>query len=167
LTDAGLEAYRPKQRFILAKTLKRFRQKGECDIYKGQGQTGGSELWLDGSLLRPFQRDVLVKLDKIRRLSVEVKALCPAAFNFYNIHVGCCPKWDKKLELPGQMAKINILILINSATGEAYAVQPMEGWLRVKTKGGGGDTLDYAVPRHLLSPLDIWVDSVKDGLYQG
>lgn len=151
LTDAGLTAYRPDQHFIRTSDLKRFRQKGCCH-WMDHGDNQGEDYYTDLTLLRPYQRDILVKLDKVRRLSVEVKALCAAAFDYYQIHVGCCEKWDEK------RFKVDILILVNQATGEAYAVEPMEGWLRAKL----GTKLDYAVPRHLLSPLAAWVDAIKD-----
>lgn len=107
-------------------------------------------------LLRPHQRDVLVKLDKVRRLSVEVKALTPRAFDFAQIQIGCCPKYDLK------RFKVEAIVLINQETGEAWVASgDLSEMLKQRTKNGDDD-FSYAVERSRLTPLDIWIDATKD-----
>ena len=158
LTANGLPTYRPQQQFIKAYDLQHIRERGKCQLkFKGWGETyevlTGSP-YFKPELLRPHQRDLLVKIGKVKRLSLEVKALCPAAFRQSMIQVGCCPKWDEK------QFRVDALILINQETAEAFVAPEPETWLRQKGRDGG--QLCYAVPWHLLSPLEAWVDYIKD-----
>lgn len=174
LTANGLPAYRPQQFFIPAKAHKQHRQpevhKGvpqplQCFLEKHRTKKGDligfvSEDF-DRSLLQPYQRDVMVKLSKTRRLSVEVKALCPAAFRASYIQVGCCPKWDLK------RFKVDALVLINQHTGIAsvthvdVADPHSSGWVRQKACNGA-EEMCWAVPRHQLISLEAWIDFIKD-----
>lgn len=129
---------------------------------------------MDGKLLQLYQRDVHIKVSKTKRLWVEVKALTPAAFRSPMVHIRKCQKWDEKetcesirkrfeSDIKGwkpQSAKVDVLILINQETGEAFAVDPHEGRTRVPSLTGSG--YDYAIPRHLLSPLEAWIAFIKD-----
>lgn len=111
---------------------------------------------MDYSLLRPHQRDVLVKLDKVRRLSVEVKALTPSAFEFAQIQIGCCEKYDHK------RFKVNAIVLINQDTGEAWVASGEKSEMLKQRTKSGDDGLSYAVERSRLTPLDVWIDVTKD-----
>lgn len=158
LTSNGLPTYRPQQQFIEAYYHQICRERGKCQLkFKGWGETfevlTGSP-YFKPELLRPHQRDLLVKIGKVKRLSVEVKALCPAAFRQSMVQVGCCPKYDLK------QFRIDALILINQETAEAFVAPEPETWLRQKGRDGG--QLCYAVPWHLLTPLEAWVDYIKD-----
>jgi hypothetical protein len=156
LTAQGLPAYRPRQQFIDRGELQEWRERGRCRLrtcaYNSKRILPGCRAF-KGDLLRSHQRDVLVKVGKVKRLSVEVKALCPAAFEKSMIWVGCTPKWDEKL------FKVAALILINQDTGEAFAAPSQEHWQRAT---GWDDKLAYAVPRHLLTPLEAWIDFIKN-----
>lgn len=110
----------------------------------------------DYSLLRPHQRDVLVKIDKVKRLSIEVKALTPKAFDRSYIQVGCCEKYDKKA------FRIDALVLINQLTGEAFAFTgDTTEMLRQKDADGAGG-YSYAIEKARLSPIDAWIAAAKD-----
>lgn len=159
LTANGLPAYRPRQWFIHAEDRKWHREEKRCRIKWDNTAKGYISNEFDKSLLRQHQRDVLVKVGKVKRLSVEVKALCPAAFDAPYIHVGCCPKWDEK------KFKVHALILVNQKTGQAY-VAPVDvddlhsvGWVRRKLTPNG--QFDWAVPRHQLISLEAWIDFTK------
>lgn len=156
LTALGLPAYRPSQFFISARDHQLDRKGGSCWF---KLRTNISECFKP-ELLRPYQRDVLVKLDKVRRMSVEVKALCPAAFNAVYIQVGCCPKWDEK------RFKVDALVLINQETGEAFVVAvnhdyEASGWVRQPSCRGRSNEVCWAVPRKSLKPLAEWVEKMK------
>jgi hypothetical protein len=156
LTKNELPAYRPEQQFIDRWELQEWRERGRCRLrtcaYDSKRILPGCRAF-KGDLLRSHQRDVLVKVGKVKRLSVEVKALCPKAFQKPSIWVGCTPKWDEK------MFKVDALILINQDTGEAFAAPNQEHWQRAT---GWDGKLAYAVPRHLLTPLEAWIDYIKD-----
>jgi hypothetical protein len=152
LATYGLEAYRPQQHFIPASNHWCNRQDGKCRLSKNRFPESAQ---FDPSLLRPFQRDVLVKVGTVKRLSVEVKALTPAAFARPFIHIGDTRKWDEK-QFP-----IAAIVLINQQTLECWTVpgSPSE-WLRMASLNS--DSYDYAVDRRMLSPLEAWVSYIKD-----
>ena len=153
LTLNGLPAYQPQQRFILASDLSYHRDQKSCRLTLNP-RTGRLESrHFDPSLLRPYQRDLMIKVGKVRRLSVEVKALTPAAYRGSQIWVGCCPKWDLK------RFRVDALILVNQETKEIWVAPESSEWLRVKDCNG---EMAYAVPRGKLSPPDAWIDAVKD-----
>jgi hypothetical protein len=111
---------------------------------------------VDYSLLRPHQRDILVKIDRVKRLSVEVKALTPSAFDRANIQIGCCEKYDKK------EFRIGAIVLINQATGDAWVASGEMSEMLRQPSADGDDTFSYAVERSRLTPLDTWIDATKD-----
>lgn len=155
LTASGLPSYRPDQRFICVYELQDIRQQGFCKLttdYRKQKVSKGFK----PELLKRHQRDVMVKIGKVKRLSVEVKVLTPAAFKAPMTHIGCTTKWDEK------RFNVDILILVNVGTGEAFAVSPYEGRTRVEKLNPYDDGYDYAIPKHLLSPLEAWIDAIKD-----
>lgn len=110
----------------------------------------------DYSLLRPHQRDILVKIDRVKRLSVEVKALTPGAFDRANIQIGCCEKYDKK------EFRIAAIVLINQVTGDAWVASGDKSEMLKQRSADGDDTFSYAVERSRLMPIDIWIDATKD-----
>jgi hypothetical protein len=154
ITANGLPTYRPTQRFICVYELQGIRKQGFCRLttdYRKQKVSKGFK----PEQLRRHQRDVLVKIGKVKRLSVEVKALTPDAFQRSMIHIGCISKWDEK------RFTVDILILVNVGTGEAFAASPYEGRTRVETLNPYSDGQDYAIHRSKLSPLEAWIDFVK------
>ncbi len=184
LTANGLPSYRPRQSFVRAHKLRTDRawwkealDNGWLDVLHCDLQYTGIQTFArvpyrpdfkphptyrvragnpahDASLYRGYQRDVMVKVGKFKRLSVEVKALQPSAFLFHMVQVGCCPKWDEK------KFKVDALILINQETSEAFVAPEPDTWQRQKGKVSSNE-LCYAVPRHLLTPLEAWIDFVK------
>ncbi|MBD2097741.1 hypothetical protein H6F90_21955 [Trichocoleus sp. FACHB-591] len=158
LTSKGLPTYQPQQHFILSTDHKQYRERGKCPIVDDPLSGGLRSRHFDPRLLRPYQRDLLVKVGKTRRLSVEVKALTPAAFRKHQIWVGCCPKWDLK------QFRVAALLLIDQETKEIWVAPEASEWLRVKDQE---DVMAYAVPRHLLSPVDAWIDAIKDSYADG
>lgn len=152
LTQLGLESYRPSQVFICPYQRQLDRRAGKCHLkpYGGQLVSIGHR----PDLLRPYQRDVLVKVSKVRRLSLEVKALTPLAFQQSLVHFGCTAKWDSK------MYRVDAIVLINQQTLEAWVVPAdPEAWNRVRAIRGNG--YDYAIPRSLLTPLAAWVSYIQ------
>ncbi|MES1024177.1 hypothetical protein ABN584_14910 [Gloeocapsa sp. BRSZ] len=125
----GVDAYRPRQRFS------------------------------DKRLLRQYQRDLLIKLDAVKRLSVEVKALTPYAFYKDLIHIGCTEKWDDK------RFRVDLIVLINQGTGEMWTV-PTDAseWVKKSSiyKSGNSSGYDYAIHRSKLKPLTGWVEDFKN-----
>lgn len=111
---------------------------------------------IDYSLLRQHQRDILVKIDKVRRLSIEVKALTPSAFNRAYIQVGCCDKYDKK------RFRIDALVLINQLNGEAFAFTGDTTEMLRQRDADGSDGYSYAIEKAKLKPIDAWIDAIKD-----
>lgn len=186
LTANGLLAYRAKQRFVNAKVLKsrrlgyrwaideleyselscQLRCDGNAHILRQMFKPNfrphptykvfAGDPAMDKSLLRPHQRDVLVKLDPVRRLSVEVKALTPSAFDRAYIQVGDIRKYDDK------QFRVDALVLINQATGEAFVFtgDTSEMYRQKDADGAGG--FSYAIEKAKLTPLDIWIDATKD-----
>jgi hypothetical protein len=142
LTDGGLPTYRPTQRFIDPWLLKDEREQGYCELSDRHACSRKD-------LLRKQQRDLLFKLDKSRRGSIEVKVRDGRAFGYADIHVGCCPKWDDK------KFHVDYLILINGDTGDVYVIPPMVGWVRRPSLKKANE-IDYAIPRQLLSIESIW-----------
>lgn len=176
----GFQTYRACQRFVKAVDLQRcqYDLKLYCELRVDPRSKDHSSLKLqhlpgfkpdptyrilpgdprpiDKSLLRKHQRDVLVKIDKVRRLSIEVKALTPAAFERHSIQVGQVEKYKEK------GFKIYAIVLINQATGEAWAASGnVSEMLRQRSANRDG-TYSYAIERSKLTPLDIWVDATKD-----
>lgn len=182
----GLQAYRPRQRFVDGKSLRRdhnsyiewlemgYPNEVLCNVrladprYHQRIITGsgwnrategcvlpGDPRPIDKSLLRSHQRDVMIKLDAVRRLSVEVKTLTARAFEFPYIHVGCCPKWDEK------QFRVDALILINQQTGEArvHSGAKSEMVLRPSIEEPTGK--DYAIKAFDLMSLEGWVRCIK------
>lgn len=146
LTAQGIRAYRPRQVFVPSHRLQSLRGFSEATRAKKM------PLAEDRSLLRPYQRDLLIDIGGHRRLSVEVKARSEAAFRYSDILVGCCPKWDLK------RFKVDAVVLINQATGDAWvATGDRSEWLRVMNRD-----LCYSVPKRILSPIETWVDYLKD-----
>jgi len=152
LCAQGFRAYRPKQQFMesaRAIRLSRWKLRGRHDLVEKWATK-----WTDRSLLRPLQLDVVARLGR-RRFNLEVKALTAVAFDYPYIHIGCCPKWDLK------RIRVDGLVLINQATGEAWIV-PVDTALWDKRRAIVGSGYDYAVPRQRLTPLEAWVDAMKD-----
>jgi hypothetical protein len=119
----------------------------------------------DRSLLRTFQRDLAIKISKTRRQLVEVKVLCPEAFNAWRIHIGCVEKWDSKHAYVNdrgvsvKLPPVTLLILVNQGNGNAYAVEPYKGWGWSNSFYGDGQ--DTTVPRERLQPLDTYLGIVE------
>jgi hypothetical protein len=186
LTANGLPSYRACQRFVKSDRLKSRRKQWQYAIDEQEYSELSCQIKYDGivhveremlkldfmphptykvltgdpamdcSLLRPHQRDILVKIDKVRRLSVEVKALTPRAFAFAQLQIGCCPKYDNK------KFRIAAIVLINQETGEAWVASGEKSeMLRQRTKNGDNG-FSYAVERSRLTPLDIWIEVTKD-----
>jgi hypothetical protein len=178
LTAHGLPAYRPQQRFAdrdkLHKESRLHKRKGrapQCFLKIKSDKEAllrfqrdkeiaviPGDPHMDKELLRPHQLDVRVKVSKVKRLSVEVKVLTGSAFFFYDIHVGCCPKWDEKA---ARGTRVDALILINQETGEAFVAPPQDEWKMKPSKTNKGE-LDYTISHPRLTPLEIWMDFVKD-----
>lgn len=110
----------------------------------------------DSSLLRPHQRDVMVKISPTKRLSVEVKALTPKAFDRAYIQVGDCGKYDKKA------FRIDALVLINQATGEAFVSTGDTAEMHRQRSASNDGTYSYAIEKASLKPLDAWIGATKD-----
>jgi hypothetical protein len=158
LTARGLPAYRPHQVFIPASSLQMDRQDGKCRIIYDHFLGTYRSMWADPSLLRPYQRDVMVKVSKVRRLSLEVKALTPSAFQAPLVHFGRVEKWDLKL------FPVTAIVLINQQSLEAYTIPSApEEWHRIRPIHGNGH--DYAVPRASLTPLEAWIDLTASGCH--
>ncbi len=158
LTLNGLPAYQPQQRFIPASDLRYHREQKRCRLTLDPLTGCFKSRHFDPSLLRPYQRDLLVKIGRVKRLSVEVKALTPAAYRESHIWVGCCPKWDLK------RFRVDALILVNQETKEIWVAPESSEWLKVKDCNG---KMVYAVPKGRLSPLEAWIDAVKDIYAEG
>ncbi|RZM79526.1 hypothetical protein [Leptolyngbya iicbica] len=151
ITDLGLPCYRLKQRFLTSDQLweNRFRR------LRGRPERHTKD---NPGLLRPYQVDLAIALGKYRRALVEVKALSSQAFSRDWIHVGDVRKFDQKV-LP-----VAALMLINRVTREAWAIayEP-ETWSRKKSIWDPS-RMDYVIHRSALSPLEAFVDALKDGL---
>lgn len=182
LNANGLEAYRPKQNFVPAPKLKAWkalfkewladgsysevfcwvRYVGDIpnprkpDPKNSKVLAGSPEI--DKALLRPYQRDVMVKIGKYKRLSVEVKALTSTAWIYQDIMIGCCPKWDEK------KFKVGNVIIINQDTDEAFVAPPRESWVIRESKQREPC---YAINQHLLIPLDVWIADIKQAYKLG
>lgn len=100
------------------------------------------------------QRDIHIKLDKVRRLVVECKSR-RNPFSFPNVLVGDCQSFDRK------QFTVGAIVVVDTVTGDCrVAPGDKSEWLRVQSK-----FLSYSIPLHLFSPLDAFADAVKDGLY--
>ena len=101
------------------------------------------------------QRDIHIKIgDTPRRLVVECKSR-RSPFGFASVDIGDTKGWDLK-QFP-----VAAVIVIDSVTGEARtAPGDSSCWLVRKNKN-----ICYSVPIGLFSPLNIFADAVKDGLY--
>ena len=152
LCAQGFRAYQPKQQFMdssRAVKVSKLRLRGRHDLADRYAKE-----WHDRSLLRPLQLDVVARLGK-RRFNLECKALTAVAFDYPYIHVGCCDKWDLK------RIRVDGLVLVNQATREAWIV-PADTALWMRRRAIVDSGYDYAVPRHLLTPLQAWVDAARD-----
>ncbi|MEL7501002.1 MAG: hypothetical protein AAFN18_00865 [Cyanobacteria bacterium J06554_6] len=150
LRDRGFRAYQPRQQILHPGDAVRASRKAL------QGDPEAAEDYRRRKfaigLLRPLQLDLVARLGK-RRWNIEVKALCPAAFQSSLIHIGATGKYDLKV------VPVNLLCLINQETSEVFFVPyDPETWGRAKSLRGTG--FDYVVPRASMSPLDAWVDYV-------
>ena len=87
---------------------------------------------------------------------MEVKALTPRAFDFAQIQIGCCPKYDDK------EFRIAAIVLINQATGEAWVASGDKSEMLKQRSADNHGTFSYAVERSRLTPLDIWIDVTRD-----
>jgi hypothetical protein len=150
LEAQGFRCYQPKQKFIFPEYERKasrmalrfperaasFRKRHHCK-----------------SFLRPWQLDLVCHLGK-QRWNIEVKALTPKAFQQHQIHIGLVEKYDLK-EVP-----VDLLALINQETCEVFYVPyAPETWSRHSAIRGQG--MDYVIHRHTLTPLQAWVDFVK------
>lgn len=112
------------------------------------------------ALLRPYQVDLRVKLSATRMVLLEVKALSGQAFQREWIHIGDCLKYDLK------MLPVSAVVLINRATREAWAIAyAPDEWNR-KRSIWDDSRMDYVVNRSQLTPLEAWVDHLKDSHMQ-
>ena len=129
LRSLGLEAYRPNQE-KLPKT----------DRMTARHQT-----------------DILVKIDPVRRLTVEVKSRADV-WKYPSILIGDTESWDLKRR------PVNAVIVVCNKTGETRVApgnSNREEWLRMMP----AKKLSYSIPVNLFCPLDVWADSILDGLY--
>ncbi len=127
LRALGVEAYRPRQIFPKK----------------------------DKKLYGLLQRDILIKLNRTRRLVVEVKARRDP-WRFPNVLVGDVASFNKK------MFTIGAIVIADSLTGDCRVAPAgdMSEWLTVQSKA-----LSYSIPLHLFSPLDAFADAVLDGAF--
>lgn len=126
LNNLGLSAYRPLQTFKKA------------------------------SMYTLHQRDILIKLDQVKRLTLEVKSRV-SPFTYQSVFVSDILNYELK------RFRVDAILVIDQLTGEArVAPGDSSEWLRIK----GTKKLSYAIPLRLFSPLDCWVQAIKDGLYR-
>lgn len=129
LRSLGLDAYRPNQK-KLPKT----------DRMTARHQT-----------------DILVKVSKAKRLTVEVKSRA-SVWKHPSILVGNVDSWDLKRRSVGA-----VIVICQSSGQTAVATGNTEEWLRMKV---GSHKLSYAIPTRLFTPLNLWADSILSGLYE-
>lgn len=100
------------------------------------------------------QRDIHLRIDKVRRAVLEVKSR-REPFKYQNVLIGDVAGWDKK------QFTVTAVIVVCQTTGECrVASGESSEWVRVKSRA-----LSYAIPIPLFSPLDVWADAIKQGLY--
>lgn len=102
------------------------------------------------------QTDILVKTSKTKRLTVEVKSRA-SVWGYPSILVGSCDSWDLKRRTVGA-----VIVCCQNTGDTRVAPGNIEEFLRMKV---GGNKLSYSIPTKLFCPLDVWADSILDGLY--
>lgn len=112
------------------------------------------------ALLRPYQVDLRVKLGPVRMVLIEVKALTSVAFDFPQIHIGRTEKLDRKV------LRVAAIALINRSTRETWVVPNDDTLLHRKRSLVDPKVIDYTVFRKDLTPLEAWVDYLRDSHMQ-
>lgn len=142
LTDLGYPTYQPKQQMIESYRLQKYKQTGR-------------DRWLTETrrLYRTHQIDLMMKLDQVRRLIIEVKALTGAAFRKKDIHIGLAAKYDEKVP------PVGAVMLINQDTGEIFVCPPKRKWWVTASIYDYHQT-DYVVSRADLISLEDWLKTL-------
>lgn len=144
LRDQGLDARRPCQTFDENWMYPKYQR--DIDLWVPLGDD-----WLAEDYDNP--KDLPYR-EGYRPVHIEVKSR-KAPFGWETIDAGKVSTWDSKT------FPVAALVIIDQLSGKAAVVDGDRSlWLKRRS-----NDYCYTIPTTLLTPLEAWVDLVKDGLY--